>query len=358
MIEKLMDIQEKQCVALYGAQMVAVSVYFAMKKLYPNVRVVSFIVSDRKENPEFIDGVPVVLLDEFKRKDIPILIATPENHHVEIASELEKRGFSCYERIDSEKRTQLLEKYYWVTGMFPALQSFPAGEKKVSAAVYMAKFYKDTPLKESYTCPKWVYPIQAGAALTELRVAELCDNAGGDHISDQNGNYSELTAAYWIRKHADAEYLGLYHYRRVLEVTEEDLTRIQENDIDVVLPYPSIHYPSIQAHHGRCVEERDWKAMLQAMGELAPAYASALPKLFSGKYFYNFNILIAKKEIFHQYCDWMFPILFRTEELSVPKGSERADRYIGYLGENLTTLFFLYHQKDFKIVHTGCRMLT
>lgn len=357
MMEKLMDIQEKQRIALYGAQEAAVSVYFAMKKLYPDIRIVSFIVSGREGNPESIDGVPVVLVDEFERKDIPILITTPENHHEEIASGLEKRGFSCYERVDSKERIQILGKYYRAAGKFPMLQSFPAGEEKASAAVYMAKFYKDTPLKEPYTCPKWVYPIQAGAALTKLRVAELCDNAGGDHISDRNGNYSELTAAYWVRKHADAEYLGLYHYRRILEMAEEDLARLRENDIDAVLPYPSIYYPSIQAHHRRYVGEGDWEAMLQAVEELAPAYAAALPELFSGRYFYNFNILTAKKEIFRRYCDWMFPILFRTEELSVPKGNGRADRYIGYLGENLTTLFFLYHQKDFKIAHTGCRML-
>ena len=57
-------------------------------------------------------------------------------------------------------------------------------------------------------------------------------------------------------------------------------------------------------------------------------------------------MLIAKKKVFQDYCNWLFPILARTEELSEPKGWERADRYIGYLGENLMTLYFMYYMED------------
>lgn len=158
-------------------------------------------------------------------------------------------------------------------------------------------------------------------------------------------------------KHATAEYMGLFHYRRILDVQDEDLYRFKENDIDVILPYPTIHEPNIGEHHRRYLNDSDWEAMLKALEECAPDYAAALPDIFAKQYFYNYNMLIAKEEIFKDYCNWMFPILKRTEELSIPKGNERADRYIGYLGENLTTLYFMYHQKDYKIVHAGRRML-
>ncbi len=98
--------------------------------------------------------------------------------------------------------------------------------------------------------------------------------------------------------------------------------------------------------------------MLQALRELSPEYADALPELFRGKYFFNHNMLVAKKKVFQDYCSWLFPILERTEELSEPKGSERSDRYIGYLGENLMTLYVLYHHRDLNIVYTSRRMLT
>ena len=88
-----------------------------------------------------------------------------------------------------------------------------------------------------------------------------------------------------------------------------------------------------------------------------PEYAAAMPEIFKEKFFHNHNILIAKKKVFQDYCSWLFPVLERVEELSEPKGRDRADRYIGYLGENLTTLYFLYHKNDLNIVYTGRRML-
>ena len=71
-----------------------------------------------------------------------------------------------------------------------------------------------------------------------------------------------------------------------------------------------------------------------------------------------FNMFIMKKEVLDAFCTWLFPILERTEALSTPKGWERRDRYIGYLGESLMTLYFLYHKKDLKIYHAGRLMLT
>ena len=351
-------------IAIYGAQMVAVRVYFALKRLYPEVKVLAFLVSSREGNPSSIDGIPVMEFKDFNQKDMRILVAAPDVYHEEIVAGLQERTFTNYQCIDSKAEAELLKAFYAKEGRFLPLASCPAKttEKATSSsahsniAVYMSKFYKDRSLKNKYKLPCWVYPIQAGAALTENRIADLQDNEGGN-ISIKNPNYSELTASYWVGKHGTADYLGLYHYRRILDVTEEDLRRIQANDIDVILPYPSIHCPNIQEHHRRYLKDADWEAMLLALGELEPSYREAMPKLFEAQYFYNFNILIARKEIYRQYCDWLFPILARTEELSEPKGSERRDRYIGYLGESLTTLFFLYHEKDFTIAHTGCLML-
>ena len=64
-----------------------------------------------------------------------------------------------------------------------------------------------------------------------------------------------------------------------------------------------------------------------------------------------------------EYCGWLFPILERVEELSIPKGAERSDRYIGYIAETLETLYFMYHAADkpaenrLNIMHAGYRFL-
>ena len=230
--------------------------------------------------------------------------------------------------------------------------------------VYMAKFYKDKSLKNPQLLPEWLIPIQVGASLTQERVADVTDDSG-DNISCKNVNYCELTALYWIWKNrlpktaeGKGKYFGLFHYRRWLDIGNEDLGRIFNNDIDVVLPFPTMHEPDIRRHHARYVQEGDWAAMLQALGELAPEYYEAYERILSQEYLYNYNILIAKTDVFRGYCEWLFPILERVEELSMPKGSERADRYIGYLGENLLTLYFMYHMEELNMVCTGRRMFT
>ena len=133
----------------------------------------------------------------------------------------------------------------------------------------------------------------------------------------------------------------------------------EHKEVDVILPYPSIHYPDISGQHNRYVNERDWSAMLQAMQEVAPEYYTAYMSTISKEnYFYNFNMLIAKKEVYDDYCRFLFSVLERTEELTTPRVWERADRFAGYLGENLTTIYFRKNRNKLQIVHTGKMWLT
>ena len=128
--------------------------------------------------------------------------------------------------------------------------------------------------------------------------------------------------------------------------------------MDVILQFPTLHEPDIREHHARYVRKSDWEAVLQALEELQPGQIDIFERIFGQPYFYNYNLIIAKKEVLEEYCSWLFSILERIEELSTPRGWERSDRYIGYLGESLMTLYFLYHQNDLKIYHTGRLMLT
>ena len=230
--------------------------------------------------------------------------------------------------------------------------------------VYVAKFYKDKPLRSAYDHPAWLIPIQAGASLAPKEVADVLDNMG-NNISVKNANYCELTALYWIWKNRllgevdkARKYYGLFHYRRYLDLSGEDLLHLANGEIDAILPFPTIHEPDIREHHARYIKESDWDAVLQALEELEPAYYAAYEEIFSQEYMYNYNIIIARAAVLEGYCEWLFPILERVEELSAPKGSERADRYIGYIGENLLTLYFLYHKDRMNLVHTGRIMLT
>ena len=357
-------------VYIYGAKSIALGVYRAMQTLYASHKVEGFLVSSLNGNPSMLADLPVRTLDEFvsiitadEKKDIHILIAIPENIHREIVMYLEAKGFTQHTCITSSIEAELMERYFEALRGFPSLHQLPKGDVASKLEVFSAKFHRDASLQGKYEMSEWIIPIQVGAALTDVRVAEYQDNSG-ENISDKNVNYCELTALYWLWKNRlvqadldNLEYYGLCHYRRVLDVSEDDILRLKENDVDVILPFPMLHEPSAFEHHTRYVKDSDWNAMCKALEELHPEYAREMDKVFSGPYLYNYNMLIAKPQALAEYCAWLFPILERVEELSEPKGWERSDRYIGYLGENLLTLYFMYNKDRYKIVHTGRRML-
>lgn len=115
--------------------------------------------------------------------------------------------------------------------------------------------------------------------------------------------------------------------------------------------------PNIEEHHKRYIKNKDWWTLIAVLKELHPEYAKAFPKVLNQQYLYNYNIILARKQVLADYCAWLFPVLERIEQLSMPKGSERADRYIGYMGETLLTLYFIHNQNKFNIAHTGCQFM-
>lgn len=357
---------------IFGAQGIALGAYLSICHLYPARKIDCFLVSKRGINGEFLAGLPVLELASYsdrlsdeEKQNVEVLIATPENLMPEIEEQLDKRGLCCHVRLTSARFSQLQSFYYTCDREFLPLAALPVGYHRAAMHVFMAKFYKDKKLSQRFPGQEWITPIQVGAALCRERVANLLD-CEGEHISEKNVNYSELTALYWIWKNrlnetwsddSDA-YYGLCHYRRVLELSDDDLLRLADNGVDVVLPFPMPYEPDIEAHHRRYLEERDWEALLAALRELYPEYASKAAEVLMQRYLYNYNIMIAKKKVLNAYCRWLFPILERVEELSCPKGNARADRYIGYMGETLATIYFMIHKKDLTIVHAGCRFLT
>ena len=349
-------------IAIYGAKSIALGAYRAIRALYPEYSVKNFLVSKKIGNPDTLAGLPVIELSDFSDKEAEIIIATPETLHSEISKYLDVNGFCHYICLDSKKEAALMERYYSKMGMFPSLHSFNEGETAATAVAYTVKFYKDQPLHRPYAPPAWTIPLQVGADLTDQRICTLTDNTG-DHISSKNPNYCELTAFYYIWKNelqkcCDEDYIGIFHYRRFLDISEADLYRLSENDIDVVLPYPMLHEPDICEHHTRYVKEPDWQTMRTAIQEVQPEYAADFDRIFGQEHMYNYNMLLAKKKVLEEYCAWLFSITERIEELSTPKESQRADRYIAYMGESLLTLYFMHKQNRLKIAHTGRIMLT
>jgi len=349
---------------IYGAGIVATTVYTVIKELHDRTPK-AFYVSDARWNPTEIDGIAVLPISQINTSDktCEYLVATPVVHHAAIENSLCQMGVAKEQIIfvDNQLENQLFESYYSSFEEFITfaellcksdIKTNIKSDKDIT--VFQAKCHVDKPLQCVGKNSKYIKPIQVGAALTDKIIAEIRDN-DGENISGKNRNYCELTATYYAWKNCNAQYKGLCHYRRIFDIEDEQLRKLlaDNEDVDVILPYPTIHYPDIRSQHSLCINNDDWNAMLQAIKEVAPEYYDAYDEVFSDNYFYNYNMLIAKKEIFDDYCQFIFSVLERAEELTVPRGEDRADRFAGYMGENLTTLYFRKNKDKFKIVHVG-----
>lgn len=358
--------------AIFGAQGYALGAYEALKTLYPKCVIPYFIVSKMGNNAPTLGSVPVREIVSVSsdmspedKRNLEVIIATPENVQPEIEETLENYGFRHHSRLDSERWGELMKLFHIKLDRFLPLSALPVGYNKPFIRIYMAKSHKDRPLKNAVVLPDYIYPLQVGIANTELKIADIADNKG-ENISEKNVNYSELTGLYWLWKNKlcsegvpegdEGQYYGLSQYRRMLVFSGDDLLRLPDNDVDVVLPYPMPYEPNIHAHHERYLKDVDWNALLTALRELQPEYADYFPQVLEQQYLYNYNVILAKKKVLKAYCEWLFPILERTEELSVPRGNERADRYIGYMGETLETLYFIKNAKVLNVVHTECKL--
>lgn len=356
--------------AIYGAQGVAKGYYQAIKYIHPYYNIKYFIVTNLKENPQHVDNVPVVelkmlaqKLTEAEKRKIRIFIATPENVMDIIEDSLDNEGFFNHIRITSMLWADMVACMHYYKKDIKLLGQYSAGSNQANIHLFMAKHLKDKRLEAHYRLPEWITPIQVGAALCDERVANMVD-CDGDNISYKNVNYSELTALYWIWKNRinicslkNKEYYGIVHYRRILELSDDDILRLSDNDIDVVLPYPMPYEPDIEMHHKRYVADKDWAVVLDVLKRKQPEYYDMTDKIFKQEYLYNYNIILAKSDVLADYCEWLFPLLEEIEKTTVPSGNERQDRYIGYIAETLETLYFMVNADRLNIVHTGCRFL-
>ena len=346
----------------------ALGAYKAIKTVFPEKEVECFLVTSMGNNAPVLGEIPVRELADFvsgmtqeEKDNVEVLIGTPENVMPAIEAGLEEVGLHNFVRLTSIRWADMQRDAFLKSGEYMPLSAYPVGCHKADLSVYKMSHYKDKALSTVWTDPSYIKKFQVGGALTDEKVAELND-ATGDNISNKNGNYSELTGLYWIWKNAlpkleDGSYCGLAHYRRILELSEDDLLRLADNDIDVLLPYPMPYEPNIEAHHKRYISDQEWSGALRALEELEPEYALGFKEISSQEYLYNYNVILAKSEVLNDYCTWLFRLLFRIEEINDPDGNKEPNRYLGYVAEALETLYFMYNKDKLNIAHTGCRFL-
>ncbi len=219
---------------------------------------------------------------------------------------------------------------------------------------YVISSHVDKPLGEKQIHSVYDVPIQAGAALTDLRVCELNDHDGfPESISDRNRRYSEGTAMWWIAKHIDTPYVGIAHYRRRLALTDEQLSDYMDTGVDVITSELLDLGTSIEENYGKVLYPADWKLFQEILREYAPGDADFAEKCFASHEIHPCNVNVFKADLYREYSDWAFPMLDAFYRRSPLKTDRYQIRDVGFIAERLSHLFVMkLLQQGKKVVET------
>lgn len=218
---------------------------------------------------------------------------------------------------------------------------------------------------KKYTMPAdSIYlPIHAGKENATQTLDYIGDNTG-DNISYKNSNYCELTALYWAWKNLDADYIGLVHYRRHFTTHKPGLfcqnkfsyvlTSAQAETLlkscPLLLPKQRNYF--IETNYSHFIHAHPEESMLKTQNiikELYPDYMPAFHNAMKKTKAHRFNMFIMKKELLHQYCEWLFSILFELEKtLDISGYTPYNQRIFGFISERLLDVFLEKNQLNYK----------
>lgn len=206
-------------------------------------------------------------------------------------------------------------------------------------------------------------PLQVGAEIHE-DLGYLKDNSG-DNISGKNPNYCELTGLYWIWKNTNDDYKGLVHYRRFFSKTElssspqffltyAELKKYLQN-ADIVLPEKEFYKTTAkEAMISGCTTDEVYDRLRETIEEVCEDYLADFDRFFSDNNGSQYNMLFCKKEVFDNYCEWLFKILFNLEDkIDLEKLEGQQKRVYGFLSERLLNIWVTHNNLKTCYVNTS-----
>ncbi len=216
---------------------------------------------------------------------------------------------------------------------------------------------------KKYNMPKdeMYIPLNVGAEGKEdLGYAK--DNTG-DNISKKNPYFCELTGVYWAWKNLRADYIGLAHYRRHFSLKKKsknkfdnvlslDETKKILKNTDVILPKKRRYFiENLYGHYAHTMYVEPLDVAGKIIEERYPEYLKYFNKLHTRTSAHMFNMFIMKKEIFDDYCKWLFDILFELEKrVDSSNYDSFHSRFYGRISELLLDVYLQKNAITYKEV--------
>jgi hypothetical protein len=195
----------------------------------------------------------------------------------------------------------------------------------------------------------------------------------GEHISNKNDTYCELTAMYWAWKNLDEshDYVGFFHYRRYLSFNKvrynrfipsweklssalfgwqsnkiinacnsHDIIALEKTDLKILFKNVS-NNETMKKHllkqHGSAILEE----LHRIIQNTTPEYKSAWELSLTETKTYFKNIFLMKRAFFNEYAEFLFKVLFALEESikNNPTKFGNTSRIYGFIAERLFNVY-------------------
>jgi len=247
--------------------------------------------------------------------------------------------------------------------------------------IYVA-YHKEFPM---LTADSAYVPLHVGKALSDLDLHMQGDNTG-EHISERNENYAEITGIYWIWKNTATEVVGLSHYRRFFFAKKPtfsmQLKKLAEifigqykkrhgvhyvskyqtkeliltgdeakqllSEYDAIIPAKRKMKYSVYEHYKRRHHIEDMNKVRNIIAEKYPDYLKAFNESMSKKEILHCNMFVMKRPHFNDYVQWLFDILFELEkrvDISIYKNYQK--RVFGFISERLLDVWLIQNRVNY-----------
>jgi len=236
---------------------------------------------------------------------------------------------------------------------------------------------------------KYFTPILAGQTVSDKDY--ITDNTG-ENISYLNPYFCELTTHYWAWKNIDCEYYGFFHYRRYLSFNknnkpktsdriyfESKIQSLTNNEIDknglnetaidnflhnydVILPRKANLKKEKEKNrtvynqyiNNNFHDKNDLTIIENIIKRKYPNFIKYYQLVMESSETYFYNIFIMKKDVFKEYMNWLFEILFEFHNTkNYSKSSKTNMRSAGFISERLLTVYIEYLKNNHKNIRIG-----
>ena len=143
-------------------------------------------------------------------------------------------------------------------------------------------------------------------------------------------------------------------------LTKRQFAYIEEQSLDAVYTVPKLLHQGVEhqfVYLGNHVKEEAWGFLEETIYRLYPDYIEAWEKMKRTFFSISLNMAIMKRDVLEGYCSWLFGVLSEVDRHYTDQGIQPDNRYLGYLGECLTTVYVIKNREWLRFGYTEVQLL-